>query len=72
VIYYSNDFNLGTRAQSEDRAHRRGTTGTVVYHDLLATGTIDEAIVGALRRKESVAAAILGYRRQSTPSTEKD
>lgn len=60
VIYYSNDFNLETRLQSEDRAHRIGTKRNVVYIDLVATGTIDEAIARALQRKNRIAANVLG------------
>lgn len=60
VIYYSNDFNSETRKQSEDRAHRIGTKKNVAYIDLLASGTIDEHISAALRRKDALAAAILG------------
>lgn len=60
VIYYSNDFNLETRLQSEDRAHRIGTKKNVVYIDLVANGTIDEAITRALHRKSKVAASVLG------------
>lgn len=60
VIYYSNDFNLETRLQSEDRAHRIGTKRNVVYIDLAANNTIDEAITRALQRKTDVAAQILG------------
>lgn len=60
VIYYSNDFNYGIRAQSEDRAHRKGTTRHVVYIDLVASDTIDEAISSALQRKERTAATVLG------------
>lgn len=63
VVYYSNDFNRETRAQSEDRAHRIGTRSNVVYTDLVATGTIDEAIARALQRKASLAAEILGDRK---------
>jgi SNF2 family DNA or RNA helicase len=63
VIYYSNDFNLETRLQSEDRAHRIGTRRNVVYIDLMAEGTIDEAISRALSRKSKVAATILGDKR---------
>jgi SNF2 family DNA or RNA helicase len=59
VIYFSNDFNLETRLQSEDRAHRIGTRTNVVYIDLVAVDTIDEAIVRSLQAKEDVAAAIL-------------
>lgn len=60
VIYYSNDFNLETRLQSEDRAHRIGTRHNVVYIDLVAADTIDEAVARALRRKTDVAANVLG------------
>lgn len=60
VIYYSNEYSLETRLQSEDRAHRIGTTRHVVYTDLVATDTIDERIAAVLQRKASVAATILG------------
>lgn len=60
VVYYSNDFNLETRLQSEDRAHRIGTRHNVVYIDIVATDTIDESIARALRRKTDVAANVLG------------
>lgn len=62
VIYFSNDFNLETRLQSEDRAHRIGTRRNVVYIDLVAEGTIDEEIARSLQHKESVAAKVLGDR----------
>lgn len=65
VIYYSNDFNLETRLQSEDRAHRIGTRHNVVYIDLVASGTIDESIARALQRKSDVAANVLGDLRAS-------
>lgn len=54
-IYYSNDFDLETRLQSEDRNHRIGTTGTVVYTDLEAERSIDRKIINALRKKKSIA-----------------
>lgn len=63
VVYFSNDFNMETRVQSEDRAHRIGTRTNVVYIDLVASDTIDEPIARALQRKKSVAAAILGDER---------
>lgn len=68
VIYYSNDFSLETRLQSEDRAHRIGTKRNVVYIDLVATGTIDESIARALQRKSGLAANVLGDAR-GEPST---
>lgn len=60
VVYYSNDFNYVTRAQSEDRAHRKGTVRHVVYIDLCASDTLDERIADALQRKQDTAATVLG------------
>ena len=61
AIYYANDYNSETRLQSEDRCHRIGTKHKVVYIDIIATGTIDERIVAALKRKEDVAKQVLNY-----------
>ena len=60
VLYASQDFNLKTRLQSEDRCHRPGQTKPVSYIDVIATGptgqkTIDHLVVKALRKKENVA-----------------
>lgn len=54
VIYYSNDFDWGTRAQSEDRVHRLGQTKQVHIYDILASLTIDERIVNCLIKKENL------------------
>lgn len=60
VIYASNDFNLVTRLQSEDRVHRPGQHHPVLYTDVIATGpegqrTIDHVIINALRKKQDLA-----------------
>ncbi len=60
VFYFSNDFNLETRLQSEDRAHRIGTRKNVVYIDIAAENTIDEQIARNLQRKQRTAALVLG------------
>lgn len=60
VFYFSNDFNLETRLQSEDRAHRIGTRRNVVYIDIAAENTIDEQIARNLQRKQRTAAIVLG------------
>lgn len=60
VIYYSNDFSLTNRLQSEDRAHRIGQEEDVVYLDIMAEGTISQAILSILRNKKSVADIING------------
>lgn len=54
VIYYSNDYSLETRLQSEDRCHRIGQDKTVIYIDLIASKTADILVVKALRSKKSL------------------
>lgn len=60
VIYYSNNFKLSERLQSEDRAHRIGQTQSVTYIDLIAEDTVDEHIVNSLVRKLEIASIIIG------------
>ena len=60
VIYYSNNYDLEKRLQSEDRAHRIGQTNKVTYIDLVAKDTVDEKIVKALRNKLDLAQEVLG------------
>ncbi len=60
VIYYNNSFKLTDRLQSEDRAHRIGQRNAVTYFDLVATDTVDEKIVEALRNKVDIASVITG------------
>ena len=60
VIYYSNNFDLEKRLQSEDRAHRIGQENKVTYVDLVAPKTVDENIVKALRNKLDLAQEVLG------------
>jgi SNF2 family DNA or RNA helicase len=59
VIYFSNNFKLRDRLQSEDRAHRIGQTKSVVYINLCATDTIDEYIINSLMNKKDIAEEIL-------------
>jgi len=59
-VYFANDFDLETRIQSEDRAHRIGQKNPVTYIDLIAEGTIDEKIVENLRGKIDMSAKVLG------------
>lgn len=60
TIYHSCGFNLEHRLQSEDRNHRIGTTGTVVYYDLVARGSVDVKIARALQQKKDISAQING------------
>lgn len=54
AIYYNQDFDWATRAQSEDRLHRIGQTENVYLYNICAEGTIDERILNCLSRKESL------------------
>ena len=60
VVYYSNNFDLEKRLQSEDRAHRIGQSNKVTYIDLIAEKTVDEKIVKSLRNKINLATEVLG------------
>ena len=62
VIYYSNDFNLESRKQSEDRAHRVGQHHPVLYVDLMCPNTVDVHIVKTLLSKNKLANITLGER----------
>ena len=60
VIYYSNNYDLEIRIQSEDRAHRIGQHSKVTYIDLMAENTVDSKIVNSLRRKIDIASQVMG------------
>jgi SNF2 family DNA or RNA helicase len=63
VVYYSNNYDLEKRLQSEDRAHRIGQTNKVTYIDIVCERTVDEKIVKALRQKQSIAQTVMGEER---------
>lgn len=54
IIYMSNDWDLGTRLQSEDRVHRLGQTENVDIIDICACNTIDEKMLDCLWKKENL------------------
>lgn len=60
VVYFSNDFSLWARKQSEDRVHRPGQRDDVLYMDVMATGpegqrTVDHHAVKVLREDGDLA-----------------
>lgn len=59
VIYYSNDYSLTNRLQSEDRSHRIGMRDSVTYLDLVAKDTIDVTVLGALRNKRELLDSVI-------------
>lgn len=66
-IYYTNDFDLEKRQQSEDRSHRYGTKEAlekaglknILYIDIAASKTIDSKIIRSLRNKKKLADMVL-------------
>jgi len=54
VIYYSNDWDYGTRSQSEDRVHRMGQNKNVHYVDVCCSHSLDERILKCLIKKENL------------------
>jgi SNF2 family DNA or RNA helicase len=66
-IYYSLGFELAEYEQSRKRLHRPGQTRHVVLTHLLAEGTIDRAIYGALRKRGQVIDAVLDHLQSIDP-----
>lgn len=59
-FYYSNNFSMIERLQSEDRQHRPGQHRAVTYIDLVADKTVDDKILRALRAKKAIADEVIG------------
>ena len=58
IIFYSNDWDYGTRSQAEDRVHRIGQTENVHIVDICAADTLDERILKCLDKKENLVDSI--------------
>lgn len=54
IIFYSNDFDLATRLQAEDRVHRIGQERTVNIYDICCKYTIDVFIANCLQNKSNL------------------
>lgn len=64
AIYYSQDYNLIHRMQSEDRCHRAGSEihQHVTYIDLVCSETIDSVVRGALIDKRNLSEVVVDLR----------
>jgi SNF2 family DNA or RNA helicase len=60
MIYYSNNYDLEIRLQSEARIDRYGQKHKMTYIDLSSPNTVDEKIVDALQKKMDIANLVLG------------
>ena len=54
AVYYNQDYDWATRAQSEDRLHRIGQSKNVYLYNICAEYTIDERILSCLERKTNL------------------
>ena len=61
MIYYSQDYSLESRLQSEARVHRKGSEihDKITYVDLVYKETIDGVIIDNLKNKKDMSAEIL-------------
>ena len=59
TVYFSNNYSLETRLQSQDRIHRIGQTNRCTYIDLITPNTIDQMILAALAAKKDLATSVL-------------
>lgn len=59
AIYYSLGFELAQYEQSQKRVHRPGQDRPVVYVHLVADGTVDEAVYGALAKRKRIVDEVL-------------
>jgi SNF2 family DNA or RNA helicase len=60
VVHFDRWWNPAVEAQATDRAYRIGQDRPVQVHRLIAEGTIEDRIAAMLRRKQSLADAVLG------------
>ncbi len=60
VVYYSNEWGLRNRRQSEDRGESMDRTEWTDIVDLIATDTRDLDVITSLRDKRSIAEQIVG------------
>lgn len=54
MIFYSNNYDWGSKEQAEDRIHRIGQKNKVFYLDIIADDTVDERIKYNLDKKDSL------------------
>mgnify|MGYP001595129440 CR=1 FL=1 len=58
MVFYSLDYSFETHTQARDRIHRIGQKNSCLYIYIMAQGTIDEALLKVLQRKQSLQEAV--------------
>ena len=61
AVYLSLSYSLEHYWQSRDRLHRIGQKRSCTYHHVIVPDTVDEVLLGALRRKGDIASAALEF-----------
>lgn len=59
MVYYSNNYSLETRLQSQDRIHRIGQNKKCTYIDLVVPKSLDESILKRLLQKKELSNEVL-------------
>jgi len=58
VVHYDPWWNPATEAQATDRAHRLGQSRTVTSYKLIASGTVEEKVLGLQEEKRALLAGV--------------
>jgi SNF2 family DNA or RNA helicase len=61
VVHVDRWWNPAVEDQATDRAHRIGQTRPVQAHRIVTQGTVEERVAELLRRKRSLADAVLAH-----------
>ena len=61
IVWFSPTWNLELYQQANARLNRQGQTKPVVMYHLVCPGTMDEVVMGALRRKSDTQTAVMNY-----------
>lgn len=59
VVYFSNSPDAEKRWQSEDRAHRIGQTGSVLYIDIVVKDSVEERFIALLKKKKDLSDMVM-------------
>ena len=59
IVWYSLPWSLELYQQANARLHRQGQTEAVIVHHLIASGTVDEQVIKALREKNTGQTALM-------------
>jgi SNF2 family DNA or RNA helicase len=72
VIHYDPWWNAASQAQATDRAYRIGQTRPVFVYNLIATGSVEERMLGLQHKKAELASQLLGGTGTRVPLSELD